>query len=410
MNLRAYLIGDSAVSLWALTPRERLRRQLKSLKISLTETLPDDAGNGNIAHDRVLLIRCDYLFELRTLKCLIDKDQFVLLDDNRQQVVAAILCPGDARRFTDLMERQFSDPLHPADLPAILSNAIPAGDRSELSVYDERLRRAEPPLLEKLEANKAGALEDQLYGNAYKGVTDLVTKWAWPRPAKYLVHVCARRGLSPNQVTSAGLLLVFLACFLFYQGFFFLGLLAGWIMTLLDTVDGKLARVRVQSSKFGNVYDHGIDLIHPPFWYLLWALGLDRLGYDIAIGMVATLIFVGYIAGRLAELAFEKLCGGSIFTWQPFDSWFRLVTARRNPCLIILTVGLMVYGPVTALWGVIWWTLATTAVLWIRVYQGLNARQVSTEKLPSWLENPNARELYPLSHPVFSRTKGAYTA
>ena len=45
-------------------------------------------------------------------------------------------------------------------------------------------------------------------------------------------------------------------------------------MTFLDTVDGKLARVTITSTKLGNVFDHGIDLIHPPFWYLAWGMGL----------------------------------------------------------------------------------------------------------------------------------------
>ena len=45
-------------------------------------------------------------------------------------------------------------------------------------------------------------------------------------------------------------------------------------MTFLDTVDGKLARVTVTSTKLGNVFDHGIDLVHPPLWYLAWGIGL----------------------------------------------------------------------------------------------------------------------------------------
>jgi len=27
-------------------------------------------------------------------------------------------------------------------------------------------------------------------------------------------------------------------------------------------------------SSWGNIYDHGIDLIHPPFWYWAWFIGL----------------------------------------------------------------------------------------------------------------------------------------
>ena len=32
-------------------------------------------------------------------------------------------------------------------------------------------------------------------------------------------------------------------------------------MTFLDTVDGKLARCTIASSKLGNIFDHGIDLV-----------------------------------------------------------------------------------------------------------------------------------------------------
>jgi phosphatidylglycerophosphate synthase len=42
----------------------------------------------------------------------------------------------------------------------------------------------------------------------------------------------------------------------------------------LDTVDGKLARVTVTSGRFGHCFDHIIDLIHPPVWYILWGRGL----------------------------------------------------------------------------------------------------------------------------------------
>ena len=80
--------------------------------------------------------------------------------------------------------------------------------------------------------------------------------------------------MTPNQVTAASLVLVVVAGVLFARGEFAWGLVAGWIMTFLDTVDGKLARVTITSTKLGNVFDHGIDLIHPPFWYFAWGMGL----------------------------------------------------------------------------------------------------------------------------------------
>ena len=43
---------------------------------------------------------------------------------------------------------------------------------------------------------------------------------------------------------------------------------------VLDTVDGKLARCTITSSKIGEAIDHGIDLVHPPFWWWAWGVGL----------------------------------------------------------------------------------------------------------------------------------------
>ena len=100
--------------------------------------------------------------------------------------------------------------------------------------------------------------------------------WLAPPAFRMSAALCRRvlygraslsRPESPNQVTFAGLLLTIAAFYLFWTGQFGWGLVAAWIMTFLDTVDGKLARVTLTSSKIGNVFDHGIDLIHPPFWW-----------------------------------------------------------------------------------------------------------------------------------------------
>src|SRR6185295_9499511 len=120
--------------------------------------------------------------------------------------------------------------------------------------------------------DRVAALERHLFDGSYKGITDLVTKWVWPAPARLVTGFCARNGIPPNAVTSMSFALVLLATWLFARADFGLGLVLAWLMTFLDTVDGKLARVTVQSSTFGHFLDHGLDLVHPPFWYLAWGL------------------------------------------------------------------------------------------------------------------------------------------
>ncbi len=408
MTTTARLIGESPVRLWGLSSRQRIERQLRRLGIAV-ET--GDSGEAGRSASTCLLVRCDFLFEIRTFRALLGREQFLLLDDDRGQVAAALVPYAQADRTEVAMEREYrcdGDRAGAGQVGESWPEGIGQGRRTALSAFDEHLRRAEAPLLEPLTPGREAYLEDLLYGNAYKGVTDLVTKWLWPRPARQLVRWCARLEISPNQVTFASFLLVILAGWFFYRGLFGPGLVAGWAMTLLDTVDGKLARVRVESSDLGNVFDHGIDLIHPPFWYLAWAAGLQGPGTNLDLTLLGWLIFGGYIGGRLAELAFRHLCGGSMFVWRPFDSWFRLVTARRNPCLIILTVSLALTAPLAGLWVLVGWTLITTAVLWMRVLQGWRARRRGGEPLSSWLEERDADDRYSASYPVFSRTRGAY--
>ena len=112
----------------------------------------------------------------------------------------------------------------------------------------------------------------------------------------------------------------------FARGEFGFGLAAAWAMTFLDTVDGKLARVTQNSSPFGHWFDHGLDLSHPPVWWGAWALGLG-----VSLGSVAAAVVLGgYLVGRIVEGIFILVCGFETHSWRRLDSFFRLITARRN--------------------------------------------------------------------------------
>jgi hypothetical protein len=71
----------------------------------------------------------------------------------------------------------------------------------------------------------------------------------------------------------ASVVLVVAATWLFWNGYYWSGLVLGWLMTFFDTVDGKLARVTVQSTTVGHFLDKITDLIHPPIWYIAWGYG-----------------------------------------------------------------------------------------------------------------------------------------
>ena len=132
-----------------------------------------------------------------------------------------------------------------------------------------------------------------------------------------------------------------LAGWLFFVGDITGALVAAWLMTFFDTVDGKLARVTLTSSRLGNWLDHGNDIIHPPLWWLCLAHGLV-LGSPAASGSIwiaCAVILASYVVARAVEVSFHVVFGFNAFLFRLFDTRFRLVVARRNILLLIMTIG-----------------------------------------------------------------------
>jgi phosphatidylglycerophosphate synthase len=396
MSLYAYILNDSPTKIWGLTSRQR---QLRVLKGAGVTNIVDDI-TAVPENSPVLLLRGDYLFDDRVINYMVQTPDIILKipQGSAGALVAAHVASGQAVAAHDALAKNSAS----ASLAGLKTETL-----ETLSVsFQQRLLKFEPPFVLPIAPENKRVLERRLFDWSYKGVTDLVTKWVWPRPAQWLVGRCVRLGLKPNHVTIIGLLLVILAGLFFAYGWYGWGLLAGWLMTLLDTVDGKLARVTVTSSKFGHYFDHIIDLIHPPIWYILWGLGLGAAQYDfggLSLGASFWLIVMGYVVGRLVEGIFLAWLGKfGIFCWRPIDSYFRLITARRNPCLILLTAAVLFGQPDWGLLAVTIWTVVTSLFLIIRLSMAVNARR-GAGPIRSWfLDIDQANMQQPLAVRLFT--------
>jgi phosphatidylglycerophosphate synthase len=163
-------------------------------------------------------------------------------------------------------------------------------------------------------------------------------------------------------------------------------------MTFLDTVDGKLARVTLTSSKLGNVFDHGIDLLHPPFWYAAWYYGVHAVGTDLSpilLSFALWIIIIGYVLGRMQEGFFIWQFKFEMHAWRPVDAAFRLFTARRNSNLALMTVAILAGRPDLGFLAVALWTLLSLAFHFLRIGQALQRRRAGAA-VRSWLTEPIA--------------------
>ncbi|WP_342640770.1 CDP-alcohol phosphatidyltransferase family protein [Rhodoligotrophos ferricapiens] len=365
----AYFIGQDRVALWHMSPAERLRRQLARQGIPVMPSVPAEASSSP-----VLLFRSDAVMDDGVITALAAAPETVLITADREPL--ALCCTGaEAPRAASLLT----------------SNTLPAqsGYRTVTAVqlagsHNAQLRKRQDAYAARVTPQTASHIERQLFDASYKGVTDVVTKYLWPGIAFRAVQLCTRFRITPNQVTMASLLFALAALALFWQGAFVSGLLCAWVMALLDTVDGKLARVTATSSKWGNVFDHGIDLIAPPLWWLGWWVGLDGAAPGGSVMMLAA-VLIGHIAGKLVEQAFISTFGLKIHVWRPFDSTFRLFTARRNPNVVILTVITLLADPSLAYVAMMAWIYTSLLVHIGRYVYALDMRSKGAP-IRTWLE------------------------
>ena len=371
-SLAVASVGENPTRLWGLSMAERTARIARAARLG-TET-----------SDARLLTHNGYAWDPSWLRHLATQPGLVV-------TLGGVPVIGHARDATQAaalraaMEAGTGEGLAATGLTPVAYESGP-------TIENKALRKRETPFLGPLRADTVRSLERASYFGAYKGVTDVLTKYLWPEWALVLTRIAARFGISPNQVTFVGGSLCILATVLFAYGYYWTGMAAGLGFMVLDTVDGKLARCTITSSKWGNVADHGLDLVHPPFWWWFWATGLSYWGlaYDTAtFWWVQGAIQGGYIVQRLIEGVFMRRNGMMhIHVWRRFDSRFRLITARRNPNMVILFVSMLFSRPDLGLIAVAVWTVISCAIHAVRLVQAMAA----PKPIVSWLSEDLAEQ------------------
>jgi phosphatidylglycerophosphate synthase len=246
-----------------------------------------------------------------------------------------------------------------ATLTAALA-ALPVLTQAEFPAFIRKLRRSTPYYLFRVDTPRAAReVERFLFWSNYKGSTDFFTKYVYPPLVWLLVPPLARARVHPNTVTAVSIFLTLIAVPLFASGHFLAGFLCAYGMSVLDSVDGKLARLTFTDSWLGNILDHGLDLVHPPFWYLAWAWGLTG-GDRSSPAWTAGLVMLGlYILDRLILAIYPRRFHKGLHTHAPMDGFLRTFISRRNINLPLFTVGYYVGLGVPTLYLIVVWQALT---------------------------------------------------
>lgn len=271
----------------------------------------------------------------------------------------------------------------PAELPgesvlelarsALRSGLLKSLEAEAAGGYVKRLRRTLAPYLFAVRsAPEADATRRYLFWSNYKGSTDFFTRWVYPFFVWRALGPLTRWRVHPNVVTVFNIVITLAAVPLWAHGWWVSGFLCAWGMSVLDSVDGKLARLTYRSSEIGHNLDHGLDLIHPPLWYFAWAWALSGGDPTSWLFRSSLAMAVVYFLDRVLVRVFARRTNRSIHAYAPIDVRMRTVISRRNINLPLFTVGLPLGLGVETFAFIVAWQVASFVFHLLRVAQCWN--------------------------------------
>lgn len=196
-----------------------------------------------------------------------------------------------------------------------------------------------------------------LLDSAQKGTLDFPAM-IHSRIETFLISKLCETSITPNQLTILTNLVAWTATILFATGRLGWGFALALIVGVLDGLDGKQARVKVETSKGGKL-EHWFDALFELSWWIALGYHFQSSGQlpDGYRYPVLLVLAVGFDAILKSGVRFAT--GRSIEELGTFERLLHLVSARRNIFVWLLTVGFLIGAPAKAFIIVTWWAVIT---------------------------------------------------
>jgi phosphatidylglycerophosphate synthase len=325
--------------------------------------------------DRVLVISAGFYYDARLLKAMAEQTATTLLIDSAPPPESVALWKGEGGDFraaalleADWLSRQD----HSAGLMDQLSSDAATGrievcDAARQQTYVTALRKNVRPVFFPAPALDLIAVAERFPRDAAQnGVLDFPGFCDSPIEDWIVARLC-RTSMTPNQVTLVTMLIGLAVTALFATGHLWWGVALAYAIEVLDGVDGKLARTKVETTAAGDwehVTDYCIELswwtalafhfrsgsLQPAYWLLLLLVGSD-------------------VVDRLAKRAVKRKVGRNLDDVSNFDRFVRCIGGRRNINIWILIAALALGDAVNGFVLICWWGAATAAAHVVRALQ-----------------------------------------
>jgi phosphatidylglycerophosphate synthase len=307
----------------------------------------------------LLVIRGDTVFDMRLLQLLVRQTGNAALIDSATNTNEDILCGAALLQHDWAVSRTGS--LDDSVRNGLKNGAITALDVDGQPTYSPALRRKLRPFWFRAPSTTQQKMaEDVLIDSTQKGSQDFPALIHAPIEKFLVSHLC-KTSITPNQLTALWTIAALATTILFAAGHLIRGIVFALIVGIIDGLDGKQARIKVETTERGKL-EHRLDSLFEVAWP-------TALAYHFYVS--------GQLPGAfrylLILIAAEALDGigkaGIYFTAEksmeepgPFDRMVRLVGGRRNIYVWLLAAGMIVGAPAKAFIVMAWWEVVTALV------------------------------------------------
>jgi 1L-myo-inositol 1-phosphate cytidylyltransferase / CDP-L-myo-inositol myo-inositolphosphotransferase len=338
----AIIVSDTVTEIRAaLEPPSWARRGLTTRIIFPSELQPGT---------RALFLPGNIYCDARLIRALIDcKGESVLVDSDPPPEVLPLLrnVKRDAHGFVSNA--------------AVTTNydslgKIPVLDAATLPAYVLGMRRDLRPLFFPAPPPELGRLAEQLVlDTGQNGTLDIPAILHAPVETWIIRRLC-RTSVTPNQITVFGIVVSLAATVLFATGHLGWAMIPALGMGVIDGLDGKQARVKIETTK-GGKKEHLFDFFTETSWWAALAFFFSRSGQLPEAWLCCAVIVGAELVDQLPKLVARSCSGRQIDDVSSFDRFFRLISARRSIYIFLLGIGLL-FGVAAgvyrfcAIWGV----------------------------------------------------------
>ena len=201
---------------------------------------------------------------------------------------------------------------------------------------------------------------------AQKRALDLPALLLDPLFENRLVFWLCNTRITPNQVTVyTGILGAYIA-FLFLHGWLRFGITLAYAVEVLDGVDGKLARTKLQTSRLGEL-EHVLDFFMEHAWYLTLTFFFVSRTHDWQWWWVGGGLMVSDLLDNLLYYAGHVCFGKQLDELGPFDRSFRLIAGRRNIYAWMWLFGFWAGLPTQVFVAALAWAMVTVGIHSVRL-------------------------------------------